>query len=97
MHVAKEADVTELEKRVRHMAEYTQKDGKVGGRHGTGKGGGHMQNSPIVTQRTRVHGEKIALGFRIVVSSKDAADVDGMRAETRKRLAALSVPTPATP
>ena len=53
-----------VEKRVHHIEEFTEKDGKVGGRHGTGKGGGHMQNCPVVTQRTKVHGEKIELGFR---------------------------------
>ena len=97
VHVANADQVAELEKRVRHIEEFTQRDGKVGGRHGTGKGGGRMQNCPIVTQRTKVQGEKIELGFRIVVRATDAADVDSMRAETRKRLAALTIPAPATP
>lgn len=97
VHVASADHLAELEKRVRHIEEFTQKDGKVGGRHGTGKGGGHMQNCPVVTQRTSVQGEKVDLGFRILVRSKHAEDVDAMRAETRKRLAALTVPAPAAP
>jgi hypothetical protein len=94
VHVTGADQVAELEKRVHHLEEFTQKDGKVGGRHGTGKGGGRMQNCPVVTQRTRVEGEKIDLGFRIVVRSLDVADADTLRAETRRRLAALNPPAP---
>lgn len=83
------AELDELTKRVHHIEEFTAKHGQVEGRHGTGKGGGKMQNCPVVTQNTAVEGTAIEGGFRILVRPVDAGDVDSLRAETRRRLAAL--------
>jgi hypothetical protein len=89
VHVASATELSELERRVHHIEEFTAKHGQVEGRHGTGKGGGRMRNCPVVTQDTIVHGEPIDLGFRIVVRPNDPSAVADLRVETRKRLEAL--------
>ncbi|HEY8074368.1 MAG TPA: chromate transporter [Labilithrix sp.] len=92
VRVAGAQQLEELANRVHHLEAYTATNGDAGGRHGTGKGGGHMQNCPIVTQRTIVSGEPIDHGFRIRVRANDASKVDELRAETRRRLSALTPP-----
>lgn len=84
---ASEPAVAEVRRRAHHMAEFTSGRGRD--QHGGGKGGGFMRNCPVVSKDTSVVASDIERGVVVVVTATQPEAVDELRAETRRRLAAL--------
>jgi hypothetical protein len=92
---AADAAVAEIRRRAKHLEEFTS-DKETGVAHGGGAGGGWMRNCPVVTRDTRITSADVPGGSRLAVRRSGRLTVDELRAETRKRHAALSAPPDAS-
>jgi hypothetical protein len=94
----KDAEVTEIRRRVKHLEEFTRR-GKSGTpvKHGGGAGGGWMRNCPIVTKDTLVTGTDVPHGSRILVQPKETTKLAELRAEVRRRYGEMGKPPAPAP
>ena len=83
-----DAAVTEILRRAAHLVHFTS-GAATGTTHGGGEGGGFMRNCPVVARDTRVTAADVPGGARLTVTPRGALTVDALRADTRRRHAAL--------
>lgn len=88
IRVSGDAGRAELSKRVHQLEDFTRENGSVTHRGGK-RGGGQMNECPVVMKGTLVEATETPDGARIRVSVEDASNVDALRIESRRRLAAL--------
>jgi hypothetical protein len=88
IRVSSETGRAEIVKRVHRLEGFTRNNGNVTHRGGK-KGGGWMRECPVVTKDTLIEATETPDGARIRVSVEDASNVEALRSESRRRLAAL--------
>lgn len=83
--------MAEVQRRAAHLVELSA--GRAArGEHGGGAGGGFMQNCPVVIRSTSITTADLPDGVRLEVRPRGSLTVDELRADTRRRQAALAGP-----
>jgi hypothetical protein len=85
------AAIDEIRRRAAHLVAFTSGQPRRG-EHGGGAGGGFMQNCPVVARSTTIEATDIPGGSRLVVRAGPDLTAPELRAETRRRHAALTAP-----
>lgn len=87
-----DAVTTDIRARVKHLLDAAKDSAPSGSHDGNGNGGGGIGRCPIVLTDTKVVAKDVAGGSQVTVTSTKPNGVDGLRRETRDRIASFSPP-----
>ena len=89
-----DAVTTDIRDRVKHLLDAAKDTAPTGSHDGSGNGGGGLGRCPVVLSDTTVTAKDVPGGSQVTVKSAKPNGVDGLRKETRDRVANFS-PGPA--
>ncbi|MGH7282441.1 MAG: hypothetical protein ACRELY_13015 [Polyangiaceae bacterium] len=87
-----DAVTTDIRARVKHLLDAAKDPAPTGTHDGSGNGGGGLGRCPIVLTDTKVAAKDVAGGSQVTVTATKPNGVDGLRRETRDRIASFAPP-----